>query len=249
MATQEFYIRNETDTEARGPFTLEQLSSLAETGQVNPATLYYETATEEWLTVSANPPLKAAIFPDKKKLTLKTHQDITNLNEKSDQHERIEVSDLLAAAEGRTDDTKARRDPTESMARAAAMGRWFSILILLVCASGELLPSVDTILAMDWPKLVQTPVVFLGGLDVILAVLLALGMVSLYPFVRFRAALGFGFVGFLFWTQGQIVPLAALGIGASGLFLSTVFITYGSILFAALLGLGGMGFVTWLLLS
>ena len=34
MATQEFYIRSATETEARGPFTQEQLSSLTEAGQV-----------------------------------------------------------------------------------------------------------------------------------------------------------------------------------------------------------------------
>jgi len=40
MATQEFYVRNESETEARGPFNLEQLLSLAENGQVTAETLY-----------------------------------------------------------------------------------------------------------------------------------------------------------------------------------------------------------------
>mgnify|MGYP000237450192 CR=1 FL=1 len=34
MAMQEIYIRNATDTEARGPYNQEQLTSLADAGQV-----------------------------------------------------------------------------------------------------------------------------------------------------------------------------------------------------------------------
>ena len=45
MATQEFYIRNASETEARGPFNLEQMVSLAEAGQVTADTLYYEAAS------------------------------------------------------------------------------------------------------------------------------------------------------------------------------------------------------------
>ncbi|HYP18287.1 MAG TPA: DUF4339 domain-containing protein [Opitutus sp.] len=66
MATQEFYIRNESDTEARGPFTIEQLSSLIDSGQLTPATLYYEATTEQWTTIEANAELKATLFPAKK---------------------------------------------------------------------------------------------------------------------------------------------------------------------------------------
>ena len=36
MAMQEIYLRNATDTEARGPFNLEQVTSLADAGQVTP---------------------------------------------------------------------------------------------------------------------------------------------------------------------------------------------------------------------
>ncbi len=42
--TQEFYIRSENDTDARGPFTQDQLSSLVEAQQVDGSTLYYDAA-------------------------------------------------------------------------------------------------------------------------------------------------------------------------------------------------------------
>ena len=41
MVPQEIYIRNASDTEARGPFNLEQLTSLAENEQVTRETVFY----------------------------------------------------------------------------------------------------------------------------------------------------------------------------------------------------------------
>lgn len=40
MVPQEFYIRNESENEARGPFNLDQVTSLTEAGQVTAETLY-----------------------------------------------------------------------------------------------------------------------------------------------------------------------------------------------------------------
>ncbi|HYD85119.1 MAG TPA: DUF4339 domain-containing protein, partial [Opitutus sp.] len=189
MATQEFYIRNESDTEARGPFTLEQLSSLTESGQLTPATLYYEANTEQWTAIEANAELKATLFPEKKKLSIRTKQNLETLNKESEGAAPITVGDMLAAAEGRTADTKDKQDPAEAMARAAAIGRFAAIAALVVASAGEMLPSAKAIMAMDTTALMESPLVFLGVLDLFLAVVLGLGVVSLYPFIRFRAAL------------------------------------------------------------
>jgi len=48
----------------------------------------------------------------------------------------------------------------------------------------------------------------LGELDLVCAVFLALGTATIYPFIRFRAAFGIGFLGLLFGLQDQ--PLMAL---------------------------------------
>lgn len=66
MSTQEYYIRKAHEADARGPFTLEQLSSLAENGQADPDTFYYDAATEAWTAISANPALMESLFPAKK---------------------------------------------------------------------------------------------------------------------------------------------------------------------------------------
>ena len=102
MATQEFYIREGSETEARGPFNLEQLVSLADAGQVTVETLYYDAGTEQWVAVGTSTEIKAAIFPEKKKLSMKA-KEIVSLNKpKTDDQAPITVDDILAAAEGRT---------------------------------------------------------------------------------------------------------------------------------------------------
>jgi hypothetical protein len=74
-------------------------------------------------------------------------------------------------------------------------------------------------------------------------------MVTIYPFVRFRAALGFGLMGFMFFAQGQSMPLVAVAIGSAGLYLCTVFVSVIPAVIAAAAGVGGMGLLAWQLLA
>ena len=249
MATQEFYIRNETDTEARGPFTIEQLVSLIDSGQLTPATMFYDATTEQWTTIESSPDLKATLFPERKKLIVRQKEKLDTLNRDSDARAPITVNDMLAAAEGRTADTKDKKDPAEAMARAAALGRWTAIVAMIAAAAGEILPSTDALMAMDAAKILASPLVILGVADILLAVILGLGVVAAYPLVRFRAALGLGFLGFIFWTHGQALPLLALIAACGGLYLCTVFVSFLSVIVAAALAIGGFAFVSWQLLS
>ena len=68
MVPQEIYIRNASDTEARGPFNLEQLISLAENEQVTRETVFYDTEKEEWVPIGESPDMLTAVYPEKKKL-------------------------------------------------------------------------------------------------------------------------------------------------------------------------------------
>src|SRR5882762_4188400 len=142
MAMQEIYIRNESDTEAKGPYGLEQLTSLAETGGITAETLIYDAATEQWVTLGSNAEMMAAVFPEKKKLNLKA-KEIKTLNKPDEGAKAITVDDMLAAAEGRTDETADKKNPEAAMMRAAKVGMWGAILALAVSAAGEILPSVD----------------------------------------------------------------------------------------------------------
>jgi hypothetical protein len=248
MATQELYIRNETDTEARGPFTAQQLADLGEAGQVTQATLIYDATTEQWVALSANAELLALVFPEKRKLSLKA-KEIKTLNKADDDAKPITVNDMLDAAEGRTEDTKGKSDPEIDMMRAAKVGMIGAIVTLVAAAAAEILPGTDALISMDPAKLLASPLVLLGVLDIGFAVLLGLGMTSLYPVVRFRAALGLGLMGFMFYAQGMSTALLAVAAGSAGLYLCTVFVHLIPAIVAAAAGVGGMGWLAWQLLA
>ena len=248
MAMQELYIRNATETEARGPFNTQQVADLAEAGQVTAETLIYDANTEQWVSLSANAELMAIVFPEKKKLSLKA-KEIKTLNKADDSVKPITVGDMLDAAEGRTDDTKGKSDPQIAMMRAAKVGMIGGIAALVLAAAGEILPGTDALMSMDGAKLIAQPLVILGAIDLALAVLLGLGMSVLYPLIRFRAALGFGLMGFMYYAQGQPTPLLFAAVGSAGLYLCTVFVNIIPALLAAAAGVGGMGMLAWHLIS
>ena len=244
MATQEIYIRNATDTEAKGPYGVEQLVSLAETGGITAETLIYDATTEQWVTLGSNAELMAAIYPEKKKLLLKA-KEIKTLNKADENAKAITVDDMLAAAEGRTDETSDKKNPEIAMMRAAKIGMWAAIFTFVVSAAGEILPGVDALMSLDPEQLIQHPLVLLGAVDVVLAVLLGLGMVNLYPFVRFRAALGFGLLGFIFYVQGHPVNLIEIAVASAGLYLCTICVSLLPVIIAAAAGILGAAAVAW----
>jgi hypothetical protein len=240
MATQEFYIRNASETEAHGPFTQEQLVSLAEAGKVDPQTLYYEAGTEQWISIGANADLKAIVFPEKRRLTIKPKDRIESVNAAADLAPPLSVNDMLAAAEGRTAETRDKRDKSISMERAARLGRYACIIMLFLSASGLLVPWIEQIVSFDWQTLVAQPTVYFGFFDFFLMIFLLLGEMSLYPVVRFRCALGLGFLAIIFWCQGEVVPIITLAAGAFGLYLSTIFVSYVALALFSGIGLAGM---------
>lgn len=250
MATpQEFYIRAATENEARGPFNIEQLVSLAENGQVDAATLYYDAATEQWVAFGSSAEVMALVFPEKKKLKLGT-KEVKTLNQTTDSTPPISVDEMLAAAEGRTDETKDKQSPEIAAARAARAGQWAGVLTLLLSAVALCAPSFDLLMAVDVVGVLQRqPLALLGLVDLLFALMLMLGSTSLYPLLRFRAALGVGLVGFVLWTGGQTVPLAALAAGSAGLYFCTICLSYLGVGLAGLVAVGGMGGFAWLVLN
>lgn len=250
MANQEIYVRGTNDTEARGPFTVEQLVSLsqvsADQGGVSPETYYYDQATEQWLLLGSSPEMKALLWPEKKKIGFKQKEFVATGDGKADTGPAITVQQFLAAAEGKTEDTKGKKDKNLIMMDVAVWGTRSAAAISLVSAAALILPGIDALIAMDFAKLVDKPYVVLGVVDAVIGLLLLLGVISLYPFVRFRAVFGLGFLGFLFMTQSQLTPMIAVAAGCTGLYFSTIFLSYIPLAVAALLGLGGMAMLATL---
>lgn len=249
MAPQEYYIRNESDSEARGPFNLEQLTSLAENGQVTAETVYYDAAKEQWVSVGSDAELMKQLYPEKKKLQVRAKGEIKSLNTTSESVPPIEVADMLAAAEGRSADTKGKADPAEALARNAQISMYACTLILLISGLALLAPSIDVIVAGNYPKLLQQPFAILGAVDLFLFIVMLLQAVAIYPFIRFRAALGAGFLGLFFFTQGDTHTALYSVVGSVGIYFSTVFTNLFAVIVTAVIGIGGMGMFAWTVLN
>jgi len=186
------------------------------------------------------------VFPEKKKLTIRREPRINNLNKQKEDEAPLEVEELLAAAEGRTSDTKDRRFAMNMVERCAKAGTWVCILTLLIACAEEILPSIDILVEFNLSKLISHPEIFLGFIDLFLTVVLSLGVVSFYPVIRARAMVGLGFLGLIYYAQGQPIHLAAAAAGCVGLYLSTIFLSYIPLFIATVLALGGMGGLAYL---
>jgi len=245
MITQmeEYYIRKEGDEDSRGPFTLDQLSSLVEAEQVDRDTFYYEATTEKWVQISTDEDLVATLFPEKRKLRVKPKESISTLNVKREDDKPILVDQMLAAAEGRTSETSDKKDPTAGMARAAMWGMRFGSMILILSSAALLITNMDAVASVDVVAILTNPFTIFGLIDLLLGAILLLQSPGVYPWVRLRAAIGTGFFGFLFWSQGDL-NLAYLSLATSiGLYFCTIFLNLGLVFLTGLLGLvGAVGF-------
>ena len=240
--TQEFYIRGENDTDARGPFTQDQLSSLVEAQQVDGSTLYYDAALEQWVPISTNDSLMGFLFPEKKKLKVRPKDDIETLNVEQAGDAPIRVEDMLAAAEGRTSDTRGRIDPKIVAEHVAGIGRHLLILTLLVSMFAMFFygENLALIYSGDWVGMITDPFIVLGLIDVFFVIVLLLGATTFYPAVRFRALFAVGLLCFMFFLTGEYHLMIAVGAGTIGMYFTTLSVSWAPLIPSALLGLGGM---------
>jgi len=69
---REYYIRREGDEDANGPYDIDQLSSLFEAGKLEKDAYVYDIDNETWITIEECEELMKILFPEKKKLTLRS---------------------------------------------------------------------------------------------------------------------------------------------------------------------------------
>ena len=249
MPTQEFYVRGVNDTEARGPFSVEQLITLGETGRIDPETLYYNAETERWATIASSEALKEAVFPTRRKLGVRPKDNVQTLNPAREEHKPITVEQMLAAAEGRTEETKDKRNLINAQHTSMRIGMFAGFAMFLFSATALLLPQIDVVLSYKAAAILRQPLILLGLVDLVCAVLLALGMSATYPFIRFRAAFGIGYLGLFFWVQDRPQEALCVAAGSVGMYFCTVCLSYLPIAAAALIGLAGIGGFAFLMLT
>lgn len=238
---QEYYIRDPETEESRGPFNVEQLHSLAENGHVTLETLIYDTEAESWDILQNKEDLRAAVFPERKRLMVKPKKEFVSLNVTEKELPPITVDSLLAAAEGNTEETRHKKKDTVWREKAAVVGMYIAAVSLLLSGVALLWLQRGLFLDFDVMALVLAPLVILGLLDLGVSFILFLQSSAVYPFIRFRTMLGAGFLLFFFWAAE--VPLLGLAAaaGAFGVYGLTLFLKMAPFLISAVLALGGMG--------
>jgi len=238
---QEYYIRNPDSDESRGPFTVEQLSSLAETGNITLESLVYDPDTEAWEVLEHHQTLRPQVFPERKRLTFKERAKFQSLNSGEHELAPITVDDLLAAAEGVTEETRHKKKGAIWKEKAAVAAMYVAAISFLFSALGSLWTRRELLFAFDIGAIITSPLIILGVLDLGLALILFLQTTAVYPFLRFRTMLGAGFSIFFFWAAGYPLVGVAAAVGCVGIYGLTLFLKMAPFLVFAALAVLGMG--------
>ena len=117
----EYYIRTPAHDESRGQFDLAKLQTLVEADPLNKNTLYYDETKSEGIPVGLKGELNEARFPEKKNLNLKARSEpIAALDDDPAEESAFGVEEILAAADGDTEETPHLKGKQKSFERATS---------------------------------------------------------------------------------------------------------------------------------
>lgn len=245
----EYYIKQPDTDHTRGPLSLEQMVSLAETGTISEDTLLYEEVTEKWKPFSSYPELLPIVFPEKRVLTLNKAETAPTENEVIDEiaigrkKPKISTEKILAAASGDTKKTRRVGNLRRSREKAAEVAIPGIGALLLITAFALIYPAKTEVLAsiqnQSFISALGNPLILLGVIDLVLAALVFMGVTSTFPVIRASAATGCGFMFYLFWAWGSPLLMLVALLMNSGLFLATISTRYFWMLLGLALGIAG----------
>lgn len=220
----ELFIRYPDSEEAKGPYNIEQLQSLSEAKKVKPETLYYDEDKEVWVAVNTNQELNEALFPTDKKLTLRKGDDenLNLLNKPEDENaEKLTIEEILAAAEGETEETKGKVAKAKWSERTAIYTSHSLTATFGISAASLLFLNLSDLMSMSPALILMNPFIIFGAVDTFITICLAMAATTIYPFVRLRAAIGLGFMALYFYSFGQGVLAALISVSMISTFINT----------------------------
>jgi len=248
----EYYIRQQEGGEIRGPFDEDQMTSLADAGKITLETQVADETKSDWFVVGESEELKAFLFPERKKIGLKkdhAEESFQKLNIAEDEAKpAITVEQMLAAAEGHTEDTAHLKQKQQKMEKAAGLALPVLAVMMVLSGLANRLPRYQVIIDLFSGKfggLIQQPFALVGLFDLLLAFGLFLKIFSLMPLVRFRAMLGLGFFLMTYWSLGDNAAMAASVCAGLGLFICSITLDLTVMIVFAVIGVGGMGYLAW----
>ncbi len=272
-----YYVRAPGAESADGPFSVEQLRELASSDLVKPETLFKSDEMDEFVSIGDQPDLweqiKAKPGPG---LKLRKKEDPSAGTGPSETEspagkkqpkkkttptpaapppptsESGNVDEMLAAAEGKTAQTRHIQSLRKSRDRAVALLLPGVVLMLLLSIGGIVQPVWEQIYDMFQSGEYSISILFdnwtlaFAIVDLVLAIGIGLGQTALFPLLRFRAALGIGFFAYLFYSRGDPGAIAALSALQLGMICSTLCTRFGTTFLSVVLGLAGGGTFIWL---
>ncbi len=243
----EYYIRKPDSEEANGPYDIAQLQGLLENGKITPDYVYFDETAGQWRAFHDNADLKEELFPEQKRLILKKKEKQANLSSSDDEMEEVSVDQMLANAEGQTEETRHLHDSIKWQERAASLCLPGMAAILLLSAASALLPEFGFIVELykdrEWLRLLSHPLLILAIVDLFLALCCILGATDAFPIIRFRAAIGLGYFGYIYWALGDINASIAVIAASIALFVATLTLSFILTLVCIVAGVAGMGYI------
>lgn len=240
----EYYIRQPEENEARGPYTIPKITDLIDSGKADRETLYYDEDREDWIPIIENAGLRDILFPEKQHLNLKAKDVGETLNDDQSASAAVTVDEMLAASEGKTEDTKHLKTKGTNMERAASISLPALGIMMFLSAISNIYPGWSIIQLIteekDYLLLLQHPKLILGCLDAFLALCCFLAVTDAFPVIRFRAMVGLGYFAYIAWAWGETPQLIAVTIGSLGAFICTITLNLYMMVFFAVAGVLGM---------
>lgn len=276
-----YLVRSPQSENADGPFSLEQLRDLADSGVLTIHSLYNHDGMDGFEPFSENTALWDEIKPAvKASLKLKPKSTLKPSSAKTMQsaeaptaesaktarktqpekeeaapspyEESADVSQMLAAAEGNTSQTKHVKKLKKSIHRAATL--------ILPCLVLGLMMSVATIVQPYWEVifgmfktgnyslsfLLENWIILFAIADLLLLIGIGLGQTGLFPLLRLRCAIGLGFFFFLFYSRQEWLAVGAMSLLQAAMIFATLCTRFASTLLYCTLALAGGGAMIWL---
>lgn len=244
---EEYFIRNPESEEAKGPYTIEQLLSLAEANKIDPETLFYDDEKEVWLAIKGSETLKEKLFPSEKKLILRKKEEPEELppaEAKKQAESKIAIEDLLAAAEGDTKETKHKAVARKWKDRVSVLTIKTLTLTFFLSAVGLMFINLETVMTLDPMEILKNPFLIFAAIDLLFTLSLALSVTTVYPLIRFRSVIGLGFMSYYFWNFDQPIISALIAVSMLGTFVNTLTLRISVFIFSGTAAIFGMlGFI------
>ncbi len=180
--------------------------------------------------------------------------DLLNLGE--DKIPEITVHDMLAAAEGTTEETSHARKKEKWEAKAAELSRPVLASIMLLSGFTFVYPSWQIVQEIindeNYLLILQRPMLILGAADLFFAISVFLGVTEVYQMIRFRFMLGMGYFGFIHWAawqaggdQTSLYLLVSVIVLSIGVYICTITLRFFLMVFSAIVAIAGICAFAW----